>query len=44
MLNAIKITAAAVAWATAIVMSGGLVLLAAIAWQAWRDPFFERAR
>lgn len=41
MVNVLKAAASGIAFTAAIILSGGLVLIAALAWQAYADPFFE---
>lgn len=42
MLNILKAAVTGTAFTLAIVLSGGLVLVAALAWQAYSDPFFDK--
>lgn len=38
MLNILKAAASGIAFTAAIILSGGLVLIAALAWQAYTAP------
>lgn len=42
MLNVIKAAATGIAFTAAIIATGGLVLIAMLAWQAYANPFFDR--
>jgi len=42
MLNTLKTATAGIAFALAVVLSGGLVVVAALVWQSFSDPFFDK--
>lgn len=42
MLNILKAATAGIAFTAVIIGTGGLALIAMLAWQVYRDPFFDR--